>query len=875
MKDLKRLHDLSDKQLEDLFDEVEEIENTYDISPGMDDENIIWKPQPGSQTFFLACPIYECLLTGPRGTGKTDVLLMDFAKDCGIGWENFWRGIILRESYKQLSDVIVKSRRWFPKIFPGITFNKSDLVWTWPTGETLMLSYLESPDNYSLYHGWELPWCVSSDTPVIMGNGEIKLIGDIKVGEQVLTLEGPKPILRVTHSFKSAVEVSFFDDHDQLLGTQIQGEGHQILSIFGMHNEYSQDSSNATPQSSENQAPWIDYKSLQDSHQHNQQVSSFESNQVSRFVSDLHSAKDQYCDKSLSHLFRKFLQFLGFQPLYKKNKQSHNLFLKNEENSSSCKDGHTSLPKEWPECIQVTQPFLLYHSQFLLKLLLFLRQKMGYFVLDYVFRCASLLKLIQYFLLNRFLDYSRNDGQSHQSLKNDQDISPLHALNVVPIFHSLDKDDVESIQKCEAPNFYIHPYSKVLRRSTLNHFSTQASCKFTPLKDKIHLVDLTVADVSHYITNIDQSQSVNSYGSRSVVNRNCGFEELTNWNTDECYELMKTCCRSSCPTIIDDRRIPKRIRATTNPYGKGHAWVKRYFINPSEELQITINNSGQERTWINSNLQENRKLLDVDPEYQKTLESIKDPNKRKAWLEGSWDIVSGGIIGDLWDSKVHVLEPFPIPKQWRVDRAFDWGSSTPFAVGWFAESDGSEVEIREGVFKYFPVGTTILIHEWYGWTGEENVGIVMPSQQVAKGIIAIEKEHKLLRGHKVLPGPADNQIFNNMDGETIASKMTRIKEGRTTVKGVTWKRSNKNPGSRINGLEIFRGMVSESLKDLSEEPCFYVFNTCRDGFLRTVPTISRSDVNPDDAYKGGEDHVWDMVRYRVLSRIHHSTVQEI
>jgi hypothetical protein len=513
MGEVKRLHNLSDNQLSELFDEVDEIENTYDISSDMDEDNIIWKPQAGSQSIFLSCPVYECLLTGPRGTGKTDVLLMDFARDCGIGWENFWRGIILRETYKQLSDVIVKSRRWYPKIFPGISFNKSDLVWTWPTGETLMFSYMQGAMDYTSYIGWEIP----------------------------------------------------------------------------------------------------------------------------------------------------------FQ----------------------------------------------------------------------------------------------------------------------------------------------------------------------------------------------------------------GFEELTNWPTDECYEMMKTCCRSSCPKIIDGRRIPKRIRATTNPYGKGHGWVKRYFINPSEELQITVNNAGQERTWINSNLKENRKLLDVDPEYQKTLESIKDPNKRKAWLEGSWDIVSGGIIGDLWDSKVHVLEPFPIPKQWRVDRAFDWGSSTPFAVGWFAESDGSEVEIREGVFKYFPTGTVILIHEWYGWTGEEDVGLVMPSKEVAKGIITIEKEHKLLRGHKVLPGPADNQIFNNMDGETIASKMTRIKEGRTTVKGITWKRSNKNPGSRINGLEIFRGMVSESLKDLPEEPCFYVFNTCRDGFLRTVPTMSRSDVNPDDAYSGGEDHVWDMVRYRVLSRIHHSTVQEI
>ena len=50
-----------------------------------------------------------------------------------------------------------------------------------------------------------------------------------------------------------------------------------------------------------------------------------------------------------------------------------------------------------------------------------------------------------------------------------------------------------------------------------------------------------------------------------------GFEELTSWPTPECYTRMFACCRSST------KGIPRMVRATTNPYGAGHSWVKDRF----------------------------------------------------------------------------------------------------------------------------------------------------------------------------------------------------------------------------------------------------------------------------------------------------------
>ena len=45
--------------------------------------NIIWMPHRGSQNLFLSCPVYETLIQGTRGGGKTDCLLMSFAKNVG------------------------------------------------------------------------------------------------------------------------------------------------------------------------------------------------------------------------------------------------------------------------------------------------------------------------------------------------------------------------------------------------------------------------------------------------------------------------------------------------------------------------------------------------------------------------------------------------------------------------------------------------------------------------------------------------------------------------------------------------------------------------------------------------------------------------
>lgn len=337
-----------------------------------------------------------------------------------------------------------------------------------------------------------------------------------------------------------------------------------------------------------------------------------------------------------------------------------------------------------------------------------------------------------------------------------------------------------------------------------------------------------------------------------------GWEELTNWADLSCYDAMKACHRSSRPGM------PRKYRGTANPFGIGHHPVKGRFIDPAPAGVVMRDSQGNERVRIHGHWSENTTMLEADPQYPARLAGDRNSNRRKAWFGGSWDVVAGGFFDDVWDSRYHVIKPFRIPYTWSIDRSFDWGSSKPFSVGWWAESDGTRVEIAPGKFRTFPRGSLIRIGEWYGWEGTANVGLKMPSSLIAKGIRQIESTMKVRgpRGEdmpaRINPGPADSSIYdvNDTESKSIADVML--------ANGVRWTQADKSPGSRKNGWERLREMFAAASEDRPEEPGLWVFDSCRQ-FIRILPMLPRDEKKPDDVDTKAEDHIGDETRYRVLA----------
>lgn len=339
-----------------------------------------------------------------------------------------------------------------------------------------------------------------------------------------------------------------------------------------------------------------------------------------------------------------------------------------------------------------------------------------------------------------------------------------------------------------------------------------------------------------------------------------GWDELTNWPDLSCYDVMKSCCRSSKPGV------PRKYRSTANPYGPGHHAVKARFIDAAPRGVVVTDERGNQRVTLHGHWSENRYLLENDPEYiPRLLESTQDdPDQQAAWVDGNWDVAAGTFFGAVWSRKVHVLQPFPIPGSWRVDRAFDWGSSHPFSVGWWAESDGTAATLADGSTRHFPRGTLIRIGEWYGCQpGKPNVGLDLEASEIAKGIL--DRQKARWPGRTILPGPADSSIYDVADGHCIGDSFRSA--------GVTWLPANKGPGSRKNGWQLIRDRLGAAKRRDTDKPHLYVFADCLE-FIRTVPMMPRDEVKRDDVDSKSEDHIGDETRYRVLAE-RHTTLTEV
>jgi hypothetical protein len=339
------------------------------------------------------------------------------------------------------------------------------------------------------------------------------------------------------------------------------------------------------------------------------------------------------------------------------------------------------------------------------------------------------------------------------------------------------------------------------------------------------------------------------------------IDELTHF-TETQYRFLRGRVRLGALSLPEKYRgtFP-RIICGSNPGGVGHTWVKGMFIDIAAPMAITDmphEEGGMRRQYIPALLQDNPTLAETDPNYIHRLEGLGNPALVRAMKNGDWDIVAGGALDDMWSAAVHAISPFKVPSSWRVDRSFDWGSSKPFSVGWWAESDGTEATLRDGTKKTWPRGTLFRIAELYGWNGRPNEGCRMIATEIARRILEAEKS----LGVPVKPGPADSSIFDAENGVCIADDMARA--------GVRWERADKSPGSRVNGLERIRRHLSAGLKSPMEEPGLFVFDTCRH-FIRTVPVLPRDDKKWDDIDTAAEDHAYDETRYRVLAVKHTTT----
>lgn len=372
------------------------------------------------------------------------------------------------------------------------------------------------------------------------------------------------------------------------------------------------------------------------------------------------------------------------------------------------------------------------------------------------------------------------------------------------------------------------------------------------------------------------------------------WDELTRWQKPDGYLQMFSCLRSSRPGM------PRKMRATTNPYGVGHTWVQKRFNlyqwpRMDEKGRVIVLGDRIEgdvdektgvkqptRRAIHNDLHENKVFLKAQPDYISNLiQSARNESERKAWLEGSWDVTAGGMFDDIWGELQHVIVineeliggPLEIPLHLPIFRAYDHGSGKPYSVGFYVICDGTDLLLPNGKVRSTVRGDLIRIGEVYGWSGQDDSGLRLPPAEIVRSIVRYEIKRGWrpadgsTRG-RVKPGPADLGIFDDVNGVCIANDMEKpIVDQGVRHKGLFWEHADKGPGSREQGWEQLRKrLFAVKRPDLGyrETPGLFIYKQkgIINHWIRTVPTLQRDEEkNIDDVADGQEDHCGDECRY--------------
>lgn len=332
-------------------------------------------------------------------------------------------------------------------------------------------------------------------------------------------------------------------------------------------------------------------------------------------------------------------------------------------------------------------------------------------------------------------------------------------------------------------------------------------------------------------------------------------EELTNFPNPAPINKLKATLRSGAG-------VPCRFRATANPGGSGHTWVKARYIDPAprgyeiikEDFRNPFNGETitRDRVFIPSKVTDNKYL---GGDYISNLQMQGNEALVRAWLNGDWDIVSGAAFEKL-STEHHMVREFTVPPHWTRFTSLDWGSSKPYSVAWYAVADETTVVAAKGIWpdKIIPKGSIVAYRELYGWNGKPNEGAKEESWEVAAKIHDLEES-----GERIQYRIADSAMWAEHDGPSIMENMSKAMASLGAACPV-FERSRKD--RQANYLEMRNRFSAID----GEKPGLFIMSTCAH-FWRTVPPLQLDVRNPEKGWDTNqEDHWADQLGYACASR---------
>jgi len=318
-----------------------------------------------------------------------------------------------------------------------------------------------------------------------------------------------------------------------------------------------------------------------------------------------------------------------------------------------------------------------------------------------------------------------------------------------------------------------------------------------------------------------------------------GFDELTQWPSPYPWNYMRSRLRTT-----RDSNLKLYQRATTNPGGPGHSWVKKLFVDPSpinKPFWATDAETGQTIKWPKGHSREGEPLfkrrfipatlfdnpyLSDDGLYEANLLSLPE-HQRKQLLQGDWDVNEGSAFPE-WNRSIHVVSPFNIPGNWVKFRACDYGYGSHTGVVWIAVSPSEQLVVYRELYVTKVIATDL-----------------------ADRIMELEE------GENIRYGVLDSSLWHKRGdtGPSLAEQMI--------MRGCRWRPADRSKGSRVAGKnELHRRL---QVDEYTEKPRLVFFNSCTNTVAQ-MPALPLDKNNPEDVDTNSEDHLYDALRYGVMTR---------
>ena len=285
--------------------------------------------------------------------------------------------------------------------------------------------------------------------------------------------------------------------------------------------------------------------------------------------------------------------------------------------------------------------------------------------------------------------------------------------------------------------------------------------------------------------------------------------------------------KGSLRSAMNNDFVPTLLM-TGNPGGLNDMYFKSRYINPNYSMWTPEELKYQHLyVYVKSMTSDNPY---IDEAYYQNLGSL-DEKRRRAWLEGDWDVFVGQFFTSFSMEK-HVVDDFEIPQDWRIVAGLDLGFSKdhPTMCYWLAQD---------------PVTLRIYVcHEYEAYSS---------IQRYVYDIAYINKtkfRNVLIYADKTM---WNKNMLRQESDESPA--MYFVREGLPLVAA---------NNDRVNGWRMFKQWLHY---ENDQVPLLQFFRSCNKA-ITTLPLLkhaTRMGSHTEDCDSRGPDDAADAIRYALVT----------